>query len=188
MTVIKRFFYLLIFLLFFYILLTQANNFARFVYPFPYRELVVSEAAKYDLDPLLIVSIMRVESGFEHTARSEKGARGLMQIMPDTGFWIAGQIGLDNFSEEKFYDPGINISLGTWYFNDLLRQFNGELYPALAAYNGGRGHVGRWLEEGIWSGRRDSLEDIPFPETRFFIQKVERTYKRYQQIYGDENF
>jgi len=183
LTAIKRLIYLFILCLVLYVLLTQANTFARYIYPFPYRELVVSEAGKYGIDPLLIVSIIRVESSFNRTARSEKGAMGLMQIMPETGFWVAEQIGLENFSDEAFYDPLVNISLGTWYLNDLLRQFNADLYPVLAAYNGGRGHVKRWLEDGVWDGTGDSLEAIPFPETRSFIRKVERTYKRYQQIY-----
>lgn len=184
---LKRFFYLCLFLLLLYVLLSQSNNIARFVYPFPYREIIVSEAGKYGIDPLLIVSIIRVESSFKHTARSEKGAEGLMQIMPETGFWIAEQLGLENFSEEKLFDPSVNISLGTWYINNLLQQFDAELYPALAAYNGGRGHVKKWLDDGIWDGKRENLEFIPFAETRSFIRKVEKTYKRYQQIYSEKN-
>jgi len=109
-----------------------------------------------------------------------------MQIMPETGFWIAEQLGLESFSEEKLLDPSVNILLGTWYINNLLQQFDAELYPALAAYNGGRGHVKRWLDDGIWDGKRENLEDIPFAETRSFIKKVEKTYMRYQQIYSGE--
>ena len=160
----------------------------RRLYPFPYREIVVSEADKYEIDPLLIISIIRVESSYNHTAQSGKGARGLMQIMPDTGFWIADILGLDDFSEDSFYDPHVNISLGVWYINDLLRQFNNNLYPALAAYNGGRGRVSKWLNEGIWDGGKENLADIPFSETRSFIQKVDRSYQRYQQIYSPEGY
>jgi soluble lytic murein transglycosylase len=183
---LKRILYLFLFLLFLHVLLSQANNVARFAYPFFYKELIVLESGKYGLDPLLIVSIIRVESSFRQTATSEKGAKGLMQIMPRTGFWIAEQIGLEDFSEEKICDPSINIRLGTWYLNDLLQQFDAELYPALAAYNGGRGHVKKWLDSGIWDGKKESLEDIPFAETRCFIKKVIQTYGRYQRIYADE--
>lgn len=185
---LKRILYLFLFLLFLYVLLSQANNVARLVYPFSYKELIVSEAGKYRIDPLLIVSIIRVESSFNQTATSQKGAKGLMQIMPETGFWIAEQIGLEDFSEEKICDPSVNILLGTWYLNDLLQQFDAELYPALAAYNGGRGHVKKWLDNGIWDGRKESLEDIPFAETRYFVKKVVRTYSLYQRIYCDEEF
>ena len=183
---VNRILYLFLFLLFLLALLSQANNIARFVYPFSYKEFVVPEAGKYGLDPLLIVSIIRVESSFKQTAISQKGARGLMQVMPTTGFWIAEQIGLEDISEEKMCDPSINILLGTWYLNDLLQQFGGELYPALAAYNGGRGHVKKWLDGGIWDGKKENLEDIPFVETRCFVRKVIQTYGRYNRIYGGE--
>ncbi len=186
LTILKRILYLLLFFLALHALFSQANNVARFIYPFSYKELVVTEAEKYGLDPLLIVSIIRVESSFKQTATSEKGARGLMQIMPATGFWIAEQVGLEDFSEESIYEPSINILLGTWYLNDLLQQFNGELCPALAAYNGGRGHVKKWLDSGIWDGRAENMEDIPFVETRSFIKKVIRTHGRYQRVYGDD--
>ena len=185
----KKLFYCLLFVLVLFIVTTGDDGFiARSLYPFPYREIVVSEANKYEIDPLLIISVIRVESSFNQTALSEKGARGLMQIMPDTGYWIAEMIGLDDFCEECFYDPGVNISLGAWYINDLLRQFNDNLYQALAAYNGGRGNVSNWLSEGIWDGEKENLADIPFSETRSFIQKVERSYQRYQQIYPLERY
>ncbi|HHU75984.1 MAG TPA: lytic transglycosylase domain-containing protein [Firmicutes bacterium] len=177
---------LFLFALLLYVLLSQSNNFARLIYPYPYKDLIVHEADKYGLDPLLIVSIIRVESGFKEGATSDKGARGLMQIMPDTGFWIAEQIGLDDFSKDKIYEPNINVLLGTWYLNDLLQQFDTGLYPALAAYNGGRGHVKKWLDSGIWDGGKETLDDIPFAETRSFVGKVICTYGRYQRIYGGE--
>jgi soluble lytic murein transglycosylase len=180
----KRLLFLFIFLLVLYLFITQANYLGRFVYPFSYREVIVEEAKKNNLDPLLIAAVVWVESGFNDNAESAKGARGLMQVMPETGTWAAEQIGLENFSKEKLFDPHINITIGTWYLGDLFRQFDGNPYVALAAYNGGRGHVRRWLQEGIWDGSRESLTDIPFPETRSFVIKVEQAYNRYHQIYN----
>jgi soluble lytic murein transglycosylase len=181
---VKRLLFLFIFLLVLYLFITQANYLGRFVYPFSYREVIVEEAKKNNLDPLLIAAVVWVESSFNDNAESAKGARGLMQVMPETGTWAAEQIGLENFSKEKLFDPHINITIGTWYLGDLFRQFDGNPYVALAAYNGGRGHVRRWLQEGIWDGSRESLTDIPFPETRSFVIKVEQAYNRYHQIYN----
>jgi soluble lytic murein transglycosylase len=176
-------FYLVVFLLFLYLFITQANYIARFVYPFHYRDIITMEAHKNELEPLLVAAVVWVESSFNKEAESSKGARGLMQIMPETGFWVAEQIGMDDFTEDKLYDPLVNISIGTWYLRDLFRQFDGNTYVALAAYNGGRGHVSRWLQNGLWDGSRDRLENIPFPETRLFVLRVEQTYRRYKQIY-----
>jgi len=178
-----RIFYLAIFLLILYLFITRANYLARFVYPLHYGEIISAEAQKNELEPLLVAAVVWVESGFNKEAQSSKGALGLMQIMPETGFWVAEQIGMEDFTEEKLYDPLVNITIGTWYLRDLFRQFDGNRYAALAAYNGGRGHVSRWLHSGLWDGSRESLGNIPFPETRSFVLRVEQTYRRYQQIY-----
>ncbi len=178
--------YLIIFLIAFYLFITQFQNIARLVYPFHYRDIINEETRKYGIEPYLVVGVIRVESGFRENAESNKGARGLMQVMPQTGIWVAEQIGLEDYSEEKLFDPHVNISIGTWYLVDLLRQFNGNVYAALAAYNGGRGHVSRWLEEGIWDGSRDNIGSIPFPETRAFVLKVERAYNLYRLIYEEQ--
>lgn len=178
-----RIIYLAVFLLFLYLFITQANYILRFVYPFHYRDIIATEAHKNELEPLLVAAVVWVESSFNKEAESFKGARGLMQIMPETGFWVAEQIGLEDFTEDQLYDPQINIMIGTWYLRDLYRQFDGNTCVALAAYNGGRGHVRRWLQNGLWDGSRDRLENIPFAETRLFVLRVEQTYRRYKQIY-----
>ncbi|HHT47574.1 MAG TPA: lytic transglycosylase domain-containing protein [Firmicutes bacterium] len=178
-----RILYLVLFLLLFYFFITQSNYLVRFFYPFPYRDIIIGEAQKNGLEPLLVAAVIMVESSFNEEAKSPKGALGLMQVMPETGFWAAEQMQLELFSLEQLFDPHINIAIGTWYLAGLFRQFNGNLYAALAAYNGGRGHVSRWLREGIWDGTRESLNDIPFPETYNFVLKVERTYKQYKRIY-----
>lgn len=179
----QRVVYLAIFLLLLYLFITRANYVARFVYPFHYRDTITAEAHKNELEPLLVAAVIWVESRFNAEAQSPKGARGLMQVMPETGLWVAEQIGMDGFIEDKLYDPGVNIAIGTWYLKDLIRQFDGNSYAALAAYNGGLNHVSRWLTSGVWDGTKDQLEGIPFPETRYFVSRVAKTYKRYQQIY-----
>lgn len=181
----NRIFYLLLFLICLYLLISRADYIAQRAYPFAYREIIITEAHKNRLEPLLVAAVIFVESSFNEKAQSAKGARGLMQIMPETGMWVAGQLGMDNFTAELLFEPQTNIAIGTWYIRDLLQQFNGNIYLALAAYNGGRSNVSMWLQKGIWDGRRETLKSIPFPETRYFVLKVERTYQRYKWIYKE---
>ena len=178
-------FYLFLFLLALYLLISQAANITQRVYPFPYRQIIMTEARNNNLEPLLVVAVAYVESSFDEEALSTKGARGLMQIMPETGSWVAERLGLDNFTEEQLFEPQTNIAIGTWYLRDLLQQFDDNIYLALAAYNSGPNHVSLWLQKGIWDGRRETLQNIPFPETRYFVLKVERTYQRYKWIYKE---
>lgn len=155
---------------------------ARTVYPLPYKELIISEAEKNNLDPLLVAAVIRVESRFNPTARSHRGAVGLMQIMPSTGTWIAERMGREPPGIADLEDPAVNVPLGTWYLADLLKEF-GPLEIALAAYNAGRGHVGEWLAGGLGPTGDESLDWIPFPETRSFVGRVMRDYRRYRWLY-----
>lgn len=156
----------------------------RLVYPFYYREMIVQEAEKHEQDPRLIAAIIWVESRFKDHALSSKGAMGLMQIMPTTGFWAAEMVRLELQEAEELLEPRVNIALGTWYFHNLLQVFDGNIYAALAAYNGGQGHVARWLKAGTWDGSLENVEAIPFPETRQFVIKVANTYDRYKMLYS----
>lgn len=152
-------------------------------YPLRYHESVMRHAERHMLDPLLVTAMMRVESAFNRYAISPKGARGLMQIMPDTARWAAERMGLDDFDLEQLYDPETNIAIGVWYLSTLREQFDGDTVLALAAYNGGRANVLRWLREEAWSGEVETISDIPFPETRGYVQKVLQTYEWYRRIY-----
>lgn len=179
---------LLFFMLALYLIIALAPSISRLLYPIHYGEIIVEHSHQYNLEPQLVAAVIRVESNFNNEAESSKGARGLMQIMPDTGAWAAEKMGMNDFNAEKLFDPQVNISLGTWYLQDLYNNFNANPYTALAAYNGGRGHVKRWLDEGIWDGSRDNLADIPFQETRNFVMKVEKAYHRYHQLYSEDEF
>ncbi len=156
----------------------------RLFYPFRYREEIMAAAAAQQVDPLLIAAVIHTESDFQENAVSPEGARGLMQLMPSTARWIAEKNGESDFHPDKLFEPHYNIAAGSWYLADLLRQFNGSKVIALAAYNGGRGHVQRWIEEEIWDGSEANLERIPFSETRAFVQRTLKNYRSYQDLYG----
>lgn len=151
---------------------------ARLVYPFPYRELIEREAARVDLDPLLVVAVMRTESHFDPRARSGAGARGLMQVMPTTARWIAGKAGLRAPVTERLEEPEVNVRLGCWYLSYLGRQYHGDWRLALAAYNAGQGSVERWQRAD------DGLAGI-YPETRRYVERGLASYRVYRALYRD---
>ena len=155
----------------------------RWFYPIRYVTEIAAHTQGTALDPYLVAALIRVESNFQPDACSMKGARGLMQLMPETAQWVAQQRGL-KVAAIDLADPDTNIGLGTWYLTMLQEEFDGNLVVALAAYNGGRGNVSRWLSEQRWNGRLDGVRDIPFLETRLYVQRVLGVYSWYVRLYG----
>ncbi|MGB9780596.1 lytic transglycosylase domain-containing protein [Caldanaerobacter sp.] len=152
-------------------------------YPLEYKESVDTWAKKFGVDPYLVFAIIKVESNFNPNAVSAKNAVGLMQILPETGRWIAGKIGIKGFREEMLFNPDTNIKMGTWYLSYLLKNFGGDLKLALAAYNGGCGNVDLWLKDKRFSQDGKRLHNIPFPETDRYVKKVLTAYQIYKFIY-----
>lgn len=155
------------------------------LYPLTYEPIIQQRARENGLDPYLVAAVIRAESKFRPQALSPQGARGLMQIMPETGKWAAGQMNLP-FDPDSLFDPAYNIRIGTWYLANLMKEFDGNPVLALAAYNGGRNNVRKWLEERQWSGEHQTLDQIPFKETRNYVAVVLRDHKRYLLLYGGE--
>ncbi|HEY9723586.1 MAG TPA: lytic transglycosylase domain-containing protein [Oscillatoriaceae cyanobacterium] len=153
--------------------------FGRFFYPFRYRTLIEQQARHYGLDPLFVAAVIRQESGFRASARSHVGARGLMQLMPQTAAWASQKAGLKNFSVARLDDPATNIALGCWYLHYLFGQFHDPAL-VLAAYNGGEGNLAYW---GSLQGEHLAHA---FPETQTYVESGLRTYSRYQTLYGGE--
>lgn len=164
------------------------NWIGRTFYPINYKEHIVNYSKKYNVDPYLIASVIRVESKYNKNALSHKGARGLMQILPITGNWAAGDIGISGFNEELLYNPEVNIEIGCWYINKLSTQFNHNVELVLAAYNGGSGNVSKWLNDSNYSDDGKSLKNIPFKETELYIKKVLKSYDIYKKLYDMEFF
>jgi len=156
----------------------------RWLCPFPYREAIVAQAARTGLDPLLVAAVIKVESDFEPGAESPRGARGLMQVMPNTADSVARELGMA-YNPSNLFDPNYNLRLGTWYLADLCREYDGDLVPALAAYNGGRSQVDKWLASRQWTGEIEEIGQIPFPETRRYVVQVLNTYQTYRRLYGE---
>lgn len=166
------------------LLVFNAGNIGRFIFPIAYRQIVFREAAGAGLDSFLIAAIVKTESNFDPGAVSVKGARGLMQIMPETGKWVAGKKGLQGFDPDLLFNPEYNVKIGVWYISELYREYNGDTVLVLAAYNAGRGNVNKWLAQNNWTGDRGSIDQIPFPETRQFIRKVLFYQQAYRYLYS----
>ena len=154
----------------------------EYVYPYKYSELVNKYSYKYDVDPYLVLAVIKTESKFNPNAESIRGAKGLMQIMDSTGEWIASKLQVDNFTVDMLYNPEINIEFGCWYLNNLLNQF-GDLSLALAAYNGGSGNVTKWLNDPLYSVDGENLTYIPFKETKKYVDRVNTRYNIYRFLY-----
>ncbi len=156
----------------------------KFLYPFPYQSLIFQYAIANEVDPFLVAGLIRTESKFIPHARSPKGAIGLMQIMPETGSWVAEQLKMKEYSPNYLDDPETNIRLGIWYLALLTREFAGNEVLLLAAYNGGIGNVRQWMRQYGWSLQFSDINQIPFRETREYVGKVLRDRKCYQELYG----
>lgn len=123
---------------------------------------------------------MRQESRFEKDIKSPVGATGLMQIMPETGAWIAPQI---NIKEYSLTDPEDNIKMGTWYLNYTHDTYNDNSMLAIASYNAGPGNVSNWISRYSLADIDEFVENIPFPETKNYVETVFGNYWNYVELY-----
>lgn len=161
-------------------------TFWRLSYPRPYSATVRAAGEEFDVDPLLIWAIMRQESGFDPGAFGYAGERGLMQVLPSTQTWIAGELGED-ISPGDAFTPQANVRMGAWFLDFLLDYYDGDLTLAVAAYNGGAGNVDSWREDPLVSSRDDFLRWMGFGQTREYLERVSLYYRVYQKLYGGTN-
>ncbi len=152
-------------------------------YPRAYSATVESAAAEFDVDPLLIWSVMRAESRYDPEAFGYAGERGLMQVMPSTRVWVAEQLGEDICPGDAF-GPEANIRMAAWLLRFLLDYYDGDVELAIVAYNGGAGSVDAWLADPLVSDRDDFLRWIGFGSTREYLERVSLYYLIYQQLYA----
>ena len=159
------------------------------LYPRPYMEIISEAALEHDVQASWIWGPMRQESCFNSRAHSSSGARGLIQIMPETGRFIAAQRGWDTFDPELLWDPELNIDFGTWYVSYLREQVGGDrLLDVLAAYNGGPGRLGRWRDQLPTRDDDIFISAIPNEETRNFAHWVYANVRMYDMILKNEGF
>jgi soluble lytic murein transglycosylase len=155
---------------------TEPDWYQRLRYPLRYEQIVTAHARNYRLEPALLAAVIYSESKFDAEARSPAGAVGLMQLLPETAQAIAVRTGGAKFVVADLLDPEINVRYGSWYLRNLLDKYEDERL-ALAAYHAGQGNVDAWQEAG---------KDIQFPETRAYVDKVQRLKGVYGSAYASE--
>jgi len=164
----------------------MSNEIRYMIYPIKYEEIVSKCSEKYNLDPFLLYAMIKVESSFDAKAVSPKDARGLMQIMPTTGEWIAQKLKDEHFDKEDLFEPQKNIMMGAWYINYLNEKFDGDMSLAIMAYNAGPSNVQNWLLDENVSSDGKTLENIPYDETAKYERKIMNSYNMYKKIYEEK--
>ncbi len=155
----------------------------RLAYPEDYVSLLESAEAAEGVSPLAMLALIRQESFFDPLAGSGAGALGLMQVIPATGREIAGDLGRSDFDTEELFRPVVSILFGAHYLGKQIAAFDGNLYYALAAYNGGPGNAARW--EAAAGGDVDLfLEECDFSEPKLYIRRVMENLAVYRYLYG----
>lgn len=165
------------------VVLGVREAFYRYMYPVKYETYVSETSAELGVPETLIYSVIQVESGFDPEARSEVGARGLMQITEETFEWLKtkADFGDPNVTFESLDEPDVSIAYGTYFLKMLLEEFDGDVPTAMSAYHAGRGSVHSWLEQKKYSENGLTLDEIPKEDTKFYVQKILRAMKVYDE-------
>jgi soluble lytic murein transglycosylase len=148
------------------------------VYPLRYEETIRQASRENGLEPTFVAGVIYAESRFMPDAESSQAAYGLMQMLPETAKFVQQRSGI----EGDFRDPRTNIRLGSWYLGYLAERYRGDERLMLAAYNSGEGRVDGWIsEEGF-----DIAKDIPFKETRHYVENSLEARVNYEELYGED--
>jgi len=153
--------------------------------PLKHSDIIRQQADKKHLDPALIAAVIYAESHFRDQT-SATGAKGLMQIQPSTAQFIAQRSGGTKFEIADLGTPQVNISYGSYYLRYLLDRYAGNDVLAIAAYNGGETNVDRWIVERRSKGKQFTIDAIPFPETRHYVERVLQARRDYRREYRSE--
>lgn len=160
------------------------NVFLKTAYPQKYTQYVEEYAKATDLDESLVYAVMKNESSFNPEAQSGVGAKGLMQITPETFDWAMNKLSEDGkYTESDLFTPEVNVRYGTYILSNLLKEFDNEK-TALAAYHAGRTNVKKWLADERYSKDGKTLYDIPFKDTKIYVERVEKAKKIYRELYS----
>jgi soluble lytic murein transglycosylase len=157
----------------------------EFTLPLRHDDIIRQQASDKALDPALIAAVIYEESRFRDQT-SDAGARGLMQITPETADFIARRSGGIRFEQSDLATPQINIAYGAWFLRYLIDHYDGNETLAIAAYNAGQTNVDGWVERAGGPEGFDAARDVPFPETRAYVENVEERRGEYRDHYADD--
>lgn len=154
-------------------------------HPLQYRDLIEKYSGQYNLQPAFVSAIILNESSYNTRAESGVGARGLMQLMPDTAKWIAHRLGEDStYTDDALWDAETNIRFGCWYLNYLSKTFAGQVAAVTGAYHAGQGEISTWLRNSTYAPDGIlSQETMPDGPTKTYTGRVMRDYGIYDALY-----
>jgi soluble lytic murein transglycosylase len=155
------------------------------VLPLRHEDIIRQQAHEKHLDPALVAAVIYTESRFRDQT-SHAGAKGLMQLTPDTAKFVERLSGGSTFQVSDLSTPQVNIAYGTYYLRYLLDRYGDNEALALAAYNGGEGNVDRWVDAARRQGKGLSIDAIPFGETRAYVRSVQSAKREYRDNYASE--
>jgi soluble lytic murein transglycosylase len=155
------------------------------VLPLRHEDIIRQQAHDKHLDPALVAAVIYTESRFRDQT-SVAGAKGLMQLTPDTAKFVEHLSGGSTFEISDLSTPQVNIAYGTYYLRYLLDRYGDNEALALAAYNGGEGNVDRWVDAARQEGQALSIDAIPFGETRAYVRAVQSAASEYRNTYRSE--
>ena len=154
----------------------------KMMYPAPFSDLVIANAHKYKIDPLLLFGILWQESQFDPSAISSVGAVGLGQVMPGTGSDIATRLKRANYKPSDLLKPYVSIEFGAYYFGFQYEYFDQDYLMALAGYNSGPGNAAKWSNPDV----DVAVENIAYAETRTYVRRIYLHYWHYRNLYGEQ--
>ncbi len=154
-------------------------------YPREYSKYVSKYCKEYNIPQDLVYAVILNESNFDSKAESAAGAKGLMQLMPDTYEWVSKNLLKEPEPTGDIFDPETNIKYGTYYLRYLKDRFD-NWETVIAAYNAGHNRVASWLEDSRYSNDGKTLKSIPISETRNYVEKVMASQKEYADIYHEK--
>jgi soluble lytic murein transglycosylase len=146
-----------------------------------FMDLIEKYAREYNISPSFLSAIIKCESSYRPEAISRVNARGLMQIMPDTGTWLAGRLNLKNYKGENLFDPETNIRFGAYYLAYLSDMFNGSPVMVASAYHAGANNVKHWAMARAGDQKTITIDQIPMADTLSYVRKVMDAYAIYNE-------
>ena len=160
-----------------------------FTYSTDYEEYVEKYSEEFEVDPVLVFSVIKVESNFQPRATSNVWARGLMQLMEEAYDWVKFRLDDDSESFDDMYDPETNIRYGTYYLSFLMERYDGSIDLTAAAYHCGMGQVDSWLEDGTISAENFDVNDIPAEndQTSHYVNKINDAYSAYSELLAENS-
>lgn len=146
-----------------------------------YLPLIRKYANEYGISPSFVSAVIKCESSFNPLAVSRVNARGLMQVMPDTGVWLAERLNVDDYQPDLLFKAELNIRFGAYYLSYLSNMFDGSPVMVAAAFHAGSGNVKNWALTRASDMKTITLEMIPTDDTRSYVRKVLDAYAIYYE-------